>query len=458
MSKKIRKSKYNLWNFIDSIEGDKVIWMIFLLLIMTSMLAVFSSTSLLALTQDTTRINIIKTQGIIAAVCVIAVFLIYKIKDIGLFRFFGKWCFFISLFFLLLLVFEVKFPPFIKAEYINYAWRTVKIWKIQIHVFEIVKVCMVLYLAWAVYAYNKDEFRFANWLGKKKHFRFMKKPLAKKIFYMYLPILIVIGCVLKGGNSSALLIGGTLIATLLVGGISKKEILLTGLAAIILFFGAVTLYFASDGKYFNRIGTAISRLGRSTDIEVVKKHKEGTREFYDAVDSIRQPMAARIAVHEGGFCGKGPGGSTQKYTVSQMFGDYMYSFLLEEYGLIGGILIIMLYVSLLARGSLVARMCDDDDFAKTTIGGLTILITSQAFFHMLVNIDIGLITGQTLPLISHGNSSLIMFCFAFGVILSISRIAKKNMLKQEAMAEPIYTGDEVQDRLSDLDRLESDEI
>ncbi len=455
MAKKRKINKNILWDFIDKIEGDKVIWMIFLLLIMTSMLAVFSSTSLLAMQNNTTRIEIIKTQGIIAGLCVFGVFILYKIKSIEFFRFIGMLGFAGSLFLLALLASERDFG-IVKAEHINNAWRTLNILGFQVHVFEVVKVCMILYLSWAIDAFNKKELRIANWLGNKKGFKFMNKPWVQKLLYIYFPIFIVIPLVLKGGNSAALIIGATLVATLLVGGsVSIKEILLTGLAGILLFFIAIGIYKISDGKHFERIPTALSRLGRSTDIEVVKQHKPGTIEFQNAVDSIRQPMAAKIAIYEGGFWGKGPGGSTQKYTVSVMFGDYMYSFILEEYGLIGGILIIILYVSLLARGSLVARMCDNDDFAKTAIGGLTILITSQAFFHMLVNIDIGIITGQTLPLISHGNSALIMFCFAFGVILSISRIAKKNIMKEEAMAEPLYTGDEVQDRLNDLDNLES---
>ncbi len=453
-----KKSKNTIWNFIENMEGDKVIWMIFLLLIMTSMLTVFSSTSLLALQQRSTRIEIIQKQGIIVACCVIAVFVLYKIKDIRFFRFFGRFGFWISVFFLSLLAFNVRFGDNIGAQHINEAWRSFGIFGIQVHVFEIVKVFMVLYIAWAVYAYNKDQLWFANWLGSKKHFKFMKTPLAKKILYIYLPIIIVLPIVLKGSNSSAVLIAGTLMATLLVSGIPKKEILLIGLIAVLLFFAALFIYQKSDGKYlsfFERIELIFTRVGKKDNIEELKEYKPGSEEFYQFLGKIRQPEAAKIAIHEGGLLGKGPGGSTQKYSVAVIFGDYMYSFILEEYGLWGGILIIILYVSLLARGSLVARMCDDDDFAKTAIGGLTILITSQAFLHMLVNIDIGLVTGQTLPIISHGNSALVMFCFAFGVILSISRIAKKNMLKQEAMAEPIYTGDEVQDRLHDLDRLES---
>ena len=112
----------------------------------------------------------------------------------------------------------------------------------------------------------------------------------------------------------------------------------------------------------------------------------------------------------------------------------MYSFIIEEYGLFGGLGILILYVSLLARSSIIARMCTDD-FAKYALGGLALLITGQAFMHILVNVDIGPMTGQTLPLISHGASAFLVFCIAFGIILSISRKAKKKLQSVEDMTE-----------------------
>ena len=155
------------------------------------------------------------------------------------------------------------------------------------------------------------------------------------------------------------------------------------------------------------------------------------------LDEIKQPYSAKIAVHEGKLIGKNSGNSTQKYVVSNIYGDYMFSFLVEEYGLIGGIIVIFLYVSLLARGSTIARLCNNE-YAKIAVGGLSVLITGQAFMHMFVNVDIGPMTGQTLPLISHGSFAFLVFCIAFGVILAISRIARKKMMEEEAKAIPIY--------------------
>jgi cell division protein FtsW len=175
------------------------------------------------------------------------------------------------------------------------------------------------------------------------------------------------------------------------------------------------------------------------------------------LDKIQQPNAAKIAVAEGGILGKGPGGSTQKYIVPVMFGDYMFSFLLEEYGLWGGIIITLLYVSLLARGSWIARLCDSD-FARTAVGGLTLLITAQAFLHMYINVGLGPLTGQTLPLVSHGKSAFLAFCVAFGVIISISRMANNKIRQEEAAAELEQQKDEIQSSMDVLEQIENDEF
>ena len=135
----------------------------------------------------------------------------------------------------------------------------------------------------------------------------------------------------------------------------------------------------------------------------------------------------------------------------------MFSFLIEEYGLVGAILVIFLYVSLLARGSTIARLCNNE-FAKIAVGGLSVLITAQAFMHMFVNVDIGPMTGQTLPLISHGSFAFLVFCIAFGIILSISRMARNRIKEEEEAAIPIYDSgrDDIQASLDILEQIDSD--
>ena len=245
---------------------------------------------------------------------------------------------------------------------------------------------------------------------------------------------------LLGSGSSAVFIGAILIATLLIGGMPFKEIALAGAAGLVGLVMIVGIYNMTDGKVFGkfeRLATMNSRLGAEYDAARLKEVEPRSREFYKILDEIKQPYSAKIAVHEGKLIGKNSGNSTQKYVVSNIYGDYMFSFLVEEYGLIGGIIVIFLYVSLLARGSTIARLCNNE-YAKIAVGGLSVLITGQAFMHMFVNVDIGPMTGQTLPLISHGSFAFLVFCIAFGVILAISRIARKKMMEEEAKAIPIY--------------------
>ena len=450
-------SRKGLWKLIDRIEGDKVIWIIVLLLMLISVLAIFSSTPLLS---DESRIEIMKNHGIVAIIGLGVIIGLYNIKKIGLFRFFSQMGFFFT--FMLLIILDLHMNlGFIKAQYINGAWRTLSLLGFQIHVFEVAKVAMVMYLAWALHAYRQDmkameageespTFGLANWLATSKHLGFLKKPFWKRCFYIYGPALMTCALIAPGSNSSAIFMAMVMFGVMFIGGAPLKEL---GLAVALLFVMAGGLYCihkASDGKFMPRIETFISRLNSNYDTSVLEGLKPGTREFYDALDDIRQPYGAKLAIHEGGLIGKGSGNSTQKYSVTHIYSDYMFSFLLEEYGLFGGILIIILYISLIARSTMISRLCGNE-FARITVGGLAFLITGQAFMHMLVN-TCRLSTGQTLPLLSDGASAFLVSCVAFGTILSISRMAKKKTQKLEESAD--LHQDDIQTRMQILEQID----
>ena len=453
------------WRTIDSIEGDKVVWIIVLLLSMFSILAIFSSTSLLR-EGSKDRIDFITEHIIVAGIGLGITFVLYKVPWIGAFRALSKIGFAVSVFFLLLLDFHVKIPGVVEAEYINGAWRTLRILGQQFHVFEVVKVAMVLYLAWAMYAYKQDQdaakkgkksryLKTANWFRDTKYLHVISSPLGKCILYMYLPIGAVCGMIMPGSNSSALFIGFILIVVLLICDLPKKEIVLTGLFGLVVAGALVGIHFASGGKKIKRVETLISRIQADYDAtRRLEGLRPGSIDFQEALDDIKQPYSAKIAVHEGGLIGKRSGNSTQKYVVSNIYGDYMYSFIIEEYGLIGGIIVLFLYVTLLARGALIAKNCSNE-YAKIAVGGLSILITGQAFMHMMVNVGLMPMTGQTLPLISHGSFAFVVFCIAFGVILSISRMAQKKLREEEEAAKPLYESekDDIQVTMDVLEQL-----
>lgn len=454
--------KKGLWRIIDSIEGDKVIWIIVLLLILISVLAIFSSTPLLS---QESRIEIMKSHGKVAITGLALIFVLYKfVTKIGIYRFFSQFGFFVSLVLLILLDGHCKLG-FINAQYLNGAWRTLSLMGVQIHVFEVVKVAMVMYLAWALHALKQDRealergeksptFWLANSLAEKKGFEFMAKPFAKRSLYIYLPSLLVCGLVMPGSNSSAIFIALILIGTMLIGGIPFKELLAAGAAMMVMAGILFGIYKASDGQQMRRMATLESRMKANYDTEILEKYRKESPEFYHALDSIRQPYGARVAVHEGKLIGKGIGNSTQKYSVTHIYSDYMFSFIIEEYGLLGGIFIIILYLSLLARSSMTIRLCSNE-FAKIAIGGLAFLITGQAFLHIMVNSGIIPMTGQTLPLLSDGASAFLTSCLAFGIILSVSRMAKK---KTRSVEEAQFkSSDDIQARLSILEQIDDEQ-
>ena len=458
-------TRRGFWNFIDSIKGDKVVWIIVFMLVMISILAVFSSTSLLV-TSNSDRLGIVREQILTAGLGLGIIWLLCRIKKIGVFRFISQLGFIASVFALLLLIIEIDLG-FIKAIRTNGVLRALEVFGLQIHVFEFVKVAMVLYLAWAVHTYKKDQadiaegreskaFALINSLSQHEKLTFLKKPFWKRMMYFYLPVMIVCVMIMPGSNSSAIFVGGILIATLLVGGIPLREIFAAAGVCIVVLLMIVGIHKASNGTMFKRVGTLLGRLEADYSPQSLEEYREGSAEFYKVLDQIKQPFGAKVAVHEGGILGKGSGNSTQKYLVPVMYGDYMFSFIIEEYGLWGAFLVIMLYVSLLARGSMIARLCDTE-YAKVAVGGLSLLITGQAFMHMFVNVDIGPMTGQTLPLISHGSSAFLMFSIAFGVILSISRMTRDKIKEEEEAATPIYEReqeDEIQATLQDIEQLE----
>lgn len=458
-------TRRGFWNFIDSIKGDKVVWIIVFMLVMISILAVFSSTSLLAMGGGTDRLGIVREQIITSVLGLGIIWGLCRIKKIGVLRVLSQLGFIASVFALMLLITELDLG-FIKAIKTNGVLRALEVFGLQVHVFEFVKVAMVMYLAWAVHTYKKDQadiaegkeskaFPLINYLSGHEKLSFLKKPFWKRMVYFYIPVMTVCVMIMPGSNSSAIFVGGILIATLLVGGIPLKEIFAAAAACLVMLLIIVGIHKASNGEMFKRVGTLLGRLEADYDPASLNEVREGSAEFYEILDDIKQPFGAKVAVHEGGIIGKGSGNSTQKYLVPVMYGDYMFSFIVEEYGLWGAFIVIMLYVSLLARGSMIARLCDNE-YAKVAVGGLSLLITGQAFMHMFVNVDIGPMTGQTLPLISHGSSAFLMFSIAFGVILSISRMNREKIKEEEEAAEPIYERekDEIQATLRDIEQLE----
>ncbi|MDD5951187.1 MAG: FtsW/RodA/SpoVE family cell cycle protein [Bacteroidales bacterium] len=452
-------AKSRIWNFFDGLKGDKVIWIITLTLILISGVCIFSSTSLEkeVLNGSKTRIDMVLDLMKTIGMGIVALLICYNCFNTKAYRIISQFCYAGSIILLLFLVFHLRIGP-VRASAINGAWRTISVGGLQIHVYEIVKVAMVMYLAWAVDEFKKGGFFLAKRLSKLKHLNWLKREFAQKAIYIYLPMLSIVLLIAMGSGSSAVFIGLIMFATVLIGGLSIKELILPGFALVGIVTALVLINKSMDGSLLEntRFNTWVSRLqGGENWEQVVNEAKPNSIEWQTALDKIRQPYSAKIAIKQGGIFGKGPGQSTQRYIVPVMYEDYMYSFIVEEYGLFGGIVVLILYISLLARGSVIVRNCKDS-YGKILVAGLVLMISGQAMLHMMVNADVIPLTGQTLPLISYGTSSFLMFCIAFGIVLSVSRDAEKKIAGETRKALPLTMHREgVQGELDALDDFES---
>lgn len=426
-------------NLLDRFTGDKVIFLIALFLMLISVISVFSSTPLLARERGTDRMLIMVDQLKAVALGFGIIFVLYYFGRMEWYRALSKWGFTVSFGILVILVFRLNLG-FIRASSINGAWRILSVAGKQIHVYEFVKVFMIMYLGWALDTFKNHGFKLLPLLsGLSPRLAFLQKDIWQKIAYIYFPIASTTLMIMMGSNSSALFIGGIMILMILVGGIDKKDVF--SMFAVLL-IGVGCMYGAYKMGWLknSRIGTAISRITQNDEdtLDKMVRSPRGSKDWNDARDELQQPVGALLAIKEGGLLGKGIGNSTQKYAVPVIFGDYMFSFIVEETGLWGAALLILLYFSLLARGTLVAKNCDKY-YDKMIVTGLTILVTGQAFMHMAVNVHLPFIpqTGQTLPLVSHGTNSLLVFSMVFGILLSISKDARENLARREEEAQPL---------------------
>ena len=437
----------HLVNLMDRFTGDKVIFLIALFLMVISVVSVFSSTPRLANDTGSDRISIMVDQLKVVALGFFLIFTLYFVGRADWYKKLSMLGYAASAGVLVILVLNLNLG-FVRAGEINGARRILMVAGKQIHIYEFVKLFMIMYLGWALDTFKRGEFKWIPRLAERsERLAFLGKDIWQKIIYIYFPILSTTLMVMMGSNSSALFIGAIMVLMVLVGGIDWRDIgvvVAVGILGVALMFGAYKAGWLKE----SRIGTAIGRITQDDDVTMQQliNSKRESLEWRQARAKLDQPVGALLAIKEGGLLGKGIGDSTQKYQVPVIFGDYMFSFIVEETGLWGAIILIILYFSLLARGTLVAKMCDNY-YDKMIVTGLIILVTGQAFMHMAVNVHLPLVpqTGQTLPLVSHGTNSFLVFSIVFGILLAISKDAKENMARKEAEAEPIIEHDWTQD-------------
>ena len=233
------------------------------------------------------------------------------------------------------------------------------------------------------------------------------------ILPLWIPVFIVLGLILPANLSTTAIVFTLIVILVFIGGYPLKYlaiILASGLLFLTIFILAAKAF---PELFPNRVDTWINRIENFRD-------GEDTQADY-------QIEKAKIAIASGGIVGLGPGKSVQKNFLPQSSSDFIFAIIVEEFGLVGAIFILFLYLLILFRIVIVAHK-EPSVFGKLLVIGVGLPIIVQAFTNMAVAVEVFPVTGQTLPLISSGGTSIWMTCLAIGMILSVS--AKREITKE----------------------------
>ena len=233
-------------------------------------------------------------------------------------------------------------------------------------------------------------------------------------------LIAICGLILLENFSTAFILFAVVFIMMFIGRISY--LYLVSMAGILIFalvigYGAVkTIPEGSMPHMFKRAYTWVARIERHSD-------KEGKGNKYVINDKNRQEKYGQIAIARGGVFGVLPGNSVERDYLPQAYSDFIFAIIVEEMGFIGGVLVIILYLILLFRAGQIATKCSSV-FPALLVIGLALMIVIQTFINMSVATSLIPVTGQPLPLISRGGTSILITCIYFGIIMGITRQIK----------------------------------
>lgn len=402
-------------------KGDKVIWMIFFFLCIISIIEVYSASSSLSYKGGNYWSPIIYHCSILVVGVTIMVFVL-NVK-----------CRYFKLVTPIALVMSIILLMWVMAagQSTNGASRWISFIGIQFQPSELAKGALVLTVAQILSAMQTEHG------ADRKAFKFI-------IGISGFIILLIV----SENLSTAMLVGLTVLLMMIVGRVPKKQI--TMLIVCIMSFAVFALsmvMLVGDDKNIDEELSTKQNLTEQTIAEQQKEspgfisktlHRADTwkariKKFFDNkyvapkdydLDKDAQVAHANIAIASSNIIGKGPGNSNERDFLSQAFSDFIYAIIIEETGLIGAVIVALLYIILLFRTGIIANRCENN-FPAFLAMGIAFLLVTQALFNMLVAVGLAPVTGQPLPLISKGGTSTIINCVYIGVILSVSRSAKK---------------------------------
>lgn len=380
-------------------KGDRVLWGLVALFMIYSLLAVYSSSAGVAFMKyggNTTYFFRSQFFMLVLGLIIIVVvhYLPYRIYSAmaGLF---------------LIIAAILLILTFVFGSRVNEATRWLEIpgTGFRLQTSDVAKVALVIYLARTLAMYQDKLNDF--WLVTK---------------FLIAPVAIICGLIMPENLSTAVMIFGICIMIMFIGRVPMKFLLSyigLGIAGVIIF------------------AMLLSVFTESNRVQVWQNRIENFFTGADSPDEDYQSNQAKIAISTGGLFGKAPGKSVQRNMLPQSNSDFIFAIIIEEYGLVfGAIPLILAYMILLFRGVTIAKKCETA-FPAFLVLGLIVMIVMQAMLNMLVAVGLFPVTGQTLPFVSWGRTSVLMMSFSIGAILSVSRVVNARIKNEELPEEEV---------------------
>lgn len=378
-------------------KGDRAIWGLVVLFMFYSLLAVYSSSAGVAFLKHSGNTTyFLRTQFFMLLLSIIIIVVVHYLPYRIYFSLAG-------LFLIISVILLVL--TFIFGSRVNEAtrWLVIPGTGFSIQTSDVAKVALVIYLARSLAVYQNE----------LNNFMLVTK-------YFMLPVALICGLIMPENLSTAVMILGINLVIMFIGRIPFRFLLAyVGIAVVGIILFAMVL----------------STFTESNRVEVWKNRIERFVSGEEDPDGDYQSNQAKIAISTGGLFGKAPGKSTQRNMLPQSNSDFIFAIIIEEYGLLfGAIPLILAYMILLFRGITIAKKCETA-FPAFLVMGLITMIVIQAMLNMLVAVGLFPVTGQTLPMVSWGRTSVLVMSFSIGAILSVSRVVNARIKKEKLPEE-----------------------
>ena len=380
--------------FLNRTKGDKVIWAIVILLTLVSILVVYSSIGSLAYKMNKSTESYLFKQITFIALGVLIIYFAHRVN----YTIYSRVATILFLLSIPLLFYTLKF-----GSSINDANRWIKLPVINMtfQTSDLAKLALFMYIS--------------KQLSRKQN---VIKNFKKGFLPLIIPVIIICLLIAPANLSTALLVGGTALMLMFIGRVKTRHILLVVGAALLPLIFLVLVsknYYDKEQNKTKELPSVLTFGRMPTWIKRVQDFM-----YANKAEASYQVQQAKIAIAKGGWFGKGPGKSEQRNFLPHPYSDFIYAIIIEEYGLLGGAIIMFIYLLFLFRSIRLFQRCPYA-FGAFLAVALSFTLVIQAMVNMAVNVNVFPTTGVTLPLVSMGGSSLWFTCFAIGIILSVAR-------------------------------------